>query len=479
MSIPEQVSVDGSLSNGLMVTPGRYGNEATLTTPDKTRGEASSPPATATLVRTPSTHICMDFTEAIRHESLPLRPCGHCGLEYGTSSIVFHERSCNFKGSSKTKQRKEFPTSRRQIKLPKVGKTTSILAETLTAGKSAEVTAIGSLATLSPLQDANVPSVRVFGSLCEYCGERFGRHSLQLHLRKCRHRNGRPNAKHQQQQDQQRSSSGTCSRALAEDVLGRQSVDAGDSHSVQHLIFNPPRVHPRSSLKHSTRPRTRSLEHSVLVEKGYSLPIIDCNSTQTKVLCNSCGELIVSEKMALHLKFCKSPPRTVAKGDIVFPTLRPATGCKVAERSDTKKMVGKRPPTAVCYICGREYGTKSISIHEPQCLKRFELENKKLPVSERKPMPKKPINHAALVIPIALPELEKAASHTRTGGVYRNEILQDAVDQYFQYCYSEWEKDLILCKSCRRKFAPERHVKHAHRCKAKPLGLPNAGQGQN
>uniref|UniRef100_A0A2I2YS77 C2HC/C3H-type domain-containing protein n=1 Tax=Gorilla gorilla gorilla TaxID=9595 RepID=A0A2I2YS77_GORGO len=33
----------------------------------------------------------------------------------------------------------------------------------------------------------------------------------------------------------------------------------------------------------------------------------------------------------------------------------------------------RRPPAVVCYICGREYGTKSISIHEPQCLKKMYL----------------------------------------------------------------------------------------------------------
>uniref|UniRef100_A0A8C5MKD7 Zinc finger protein 475 n=1 Tax=Leptobrachium leishanense TaxID=445787 RepID=A0A8C5MKD7_9ANUR len=48
------------------------------------------------------------------------------------------------------------------------------------------------------------------------------------------------------------------------------------------------------------------------------------------------------------------------------------------------------PPTVVCYICGREFGTKSISIHEPQCLKKWHLENEKLPKNLQRPEPKKP-----------------------------------------------------------------------------------------
>ena len=50
----------------------------------------------------------------------------------------------------------------------------------------------------------------------------------------------------------------------------------------------------------------------------------------------------------------------------------------------------KRPPTIVCYICGREFGSKSISIHEPQCLEKWHVENNRLPGHQRRPEPKKP-----------------------------------------------------------------------------------------
>jgi hypothetical protein len=32
----------------------------------------------------------------------------------------------------------------------------------------------------------------------------------------------------------------------------------------------------------------------------------------------------------------------------------------------------KRPKALMCYICGREYGTMSLGIHMPQCIKKFE-----------------------------------------------------------------------------------------------------------
>ena len=45
-----------------------------------------------------------------------------------------------------------------------------------------------------------------------------------------------------------------------------------------------------------------------------------------------------------------------------------------------------------CYICGRDFGTKSISIHIPNCIKKWEAEQKKLPKSHRRPPPQPPQN---------------------------------------------------------------------------------------
>ena len=45
-----------------------------------------------------------------------------------------------------------------------------------------------------------------------------------------------------------------------------------------------------------------------------------------------------------------------------------------------------------CYICGRDFGTKSISIHIPNCIKKWEAEQKKLPKSQRRPPPQPPQN---------------------------------------------------------------------------------------
>ena len=38
----------------------------------------------------------------------------------------------------------------------------------------------------------------------------------------------------------------------------------------------------------------------------------------------------------------------------------------------------------MCYICGREFGSASINIHIPQCEKKWENEQLKLPKKQRR-----------------------------------------------------------------------------------------------
>ena len=38
-----------------------------------------------------------------------------------------------------------------------------------------------------------------------------------------------------------------------------------------------------------------------------------------------------------------------------------------------------RPKAMLCYICGKEFGTQSISIHEKQCKSKYEQQQDHLP----------------------------------------------------------------------------------------------------
>ena len=43
-----------------------------------------------------------------------------------------------------------------------------------------------------------------------------------------------------------------------------------------------------------------------------------------------------------------------------------------------------------CYICGRQFTKASLPIHEPQCLKKWEVSNQQLAPEFRKKAPVKP-----------------------------------------------------------------------------------------
>ena len=101
----------------------------------------------------------------------------------------------------------------------------------------------------------------------------------------------------------------------------------------------------------------------------------------------------------------------------------------------------------LCYICGREYGTASLPIHQPQCLRRWEAEQAKLPAEKRRAEPAKPV-------------IEDWMDETSA--------REQAISSYKQNA-------LEPCPNCGRTFMPDRLLVHLKSCKpgnsAKPVGV--------
>uniref|UniRef100_A0A8C3BZT4 C2HC/C3H-type domain-containing protein n=1 Tax=Cairina moschata TaxID=8855 RepID=A0A8C3BZT4_CAIMO len=97
-----------------------------------------------------------------------------------------------------------------------------------------------------------------------------------------------------------------------------------------------------------------------------------------------------------------------------------------------------RPCFRVCYICGKEFGSQSISIHEPQCLEKWRIENDQLPRHLRRPEPRRPE---------ALP-----------GGSCVLTADNEAA-------YQSAQAQLLPCGNCGRTFLPDRLVVHQRSCK--------------
>ena len=116
------------------------------------------------------------------------------------------------------------------------------------------------------------------------------------------------------------------------------------------------------------------------------------------------------------------------------------------------------PPTVYCYICGRQFGSHSIDIHQPQCLKKWRDANDKLPKSKRRPEPKKP--EVVKVGKILLMKIYRI--NDLSGGLIDYEATNAAM-------YEASLAQLVKCEFCGRKFAPDRlHIHHQSCTKEHP-----------
>lgn len=114
-----------------------------------------------------------------------------------------------------------------------------------------------------------------------------------------------------------------------------------------------------------------------------------------------------------------------------------------------------RPVAIVCYICGRDFGTKSIGIHEPQCLKKWHNENNNLPKNLRRPPPRKPE---------PLPDIPISGSGSKGG------LSHSRIEQMNEAAYQSAQSNLVPCDNCNRTFLPDRLMVHQRSCKpGKPL----------
>jgi len=107
---------------------------------------------------------------------------------------------------------------------------------------------------------------------------------------------------------------------------------------------------------------------------------------------------------------------------------------------------GKKPKAhphlVICYICGRNYSSASFSIHEPNCIKKFQLEN------PGKPIPKKPV-------------IGGGDNETPVGG----KLTAKQINDYNEACREQFlDQGREACPNCGRKFLPDRLPIHLRSC---------------
>lgn len=176
------------------------------------------------------------------------------------------------------------------------------------------------------------------------------------------------------------------------------------------------------------------------------------SSQKQLIPCENCGRTFLPDRLSVHQRSCR-PGNVHKQSRSSFgggngtrqSTSRGGTGNGFQE----SRAAPVRPKTVVCYICGREFGTSSISIHEPQCLKKWKIENNNLPKHMRRPVPSKPD---------MLPSLSGNNEEDR--------------ERMNMMAYESAKQQLLPCPNCGRTFLPDRLNVHLKSCKPSAKTMP-------
>ncbi|KAJ1503200.1 hypothetical protein HMI54_008325 [Coelomomyces lativittatus] len=114
------------------------------------------------------------------------------------------------------------------------------------------------------------------------------------------------------------------------------------------------------------------------------------------------------------------------------------------------------PNIVVCYLCGREFTIYSLKIHEPQCLRKWEVEESKKPSHLQRSPPPRP----------SLPSSLHPDTHL-TKNENETQPIQWTDPHYSQLAMETYlTMTRVPCEICGRKFASEDRLKvHQRSCK--------------
>ncbi|XP_023723625.1 uncharacterized protein LOC111873274 isoform X2 [Cryptotermes secundus] len=158
------------------------------------------------------------------------------------------------------------------------------------------------------------------------------------------------------------------------------------------------------------------------------------------VPCDNCGRTFNPDRLEVHQRSCRPPAGQVARRSH-------------QEQEDDGGSCGvvKGPPAVYCYICGKMFGTRSIAIHEPQCLEKWRLENAKLPPHQRRSEPVRPQTRLTTARTQAVPGPEHpsetpkdpklaAAPHVMDCYLCGREFDTRVLNRHEDECIKHWRK---------------------------------------
>ncbi|KAM3936462.1 zinc finger protein 474-like [Leptodactylus fuscus] len=383
-----------------------------------------------------------------REEKRPVIPprrqgfkvCYICGREFGSKSIAIHEPKCLEKWHVEN------------ANLPKhLRRPAPVKPQTCTDGSEKAANEAAWQSSQSQL----LP--------CGNCGRTFLPDRLIVHQRSCK-----PNGKNVESQHSTANKTLTNPNSLPESRTASKFSNAMNPHNpvkprtlicyicgrefgTKSLPIHEPKCLEKWKIENDRLPKGQRRpvpqKPQVDLSKGTSLELQNEASWQSfkdqLLPCSNCGRTFASDRLIVHQRSCKPKAGSSSKTKNNMQSTKPVHKDEDSNIPNQKPPIVKPPPTVVCYICGREFGSKSISIHEPQCLKKWHLENDQLPKNLQRPEPKKP-------------EVRQIGAK----GSYDLAALNEAAWQSAQ-------SQLVPCDICGRTFLPDRLLVHQRSCKAK------------
>ena len=92
----------------------------------------------------------------------------------------------------------------------------------------------------------------------------------------------------------------------------------------------------------------------------------------------------------------------------------------------------KKPTLPVCHLCGQQFGTASLAIHQKACKEKYERER----------------GRAAPEAPMLASSRENQP--IKPGG---RAMTQREIDEFNDQAYTAWADDLEPCPHCKRRYA--------------------------
>ncbi|XP_023571104.1 zinc finger protein 474 isoform X1 [Octodon degus] len=360
-----------------------------------------------------------------------LRICYICGREFGSQSLAIHEPQCL------EKWRIENSKLPKHLRRPEPSKSQP------GSGSGTYSVQAANEAAFQSAQAQLVP--------CQSCGRTFLPDRLLAHQRSCRPKGEGPRTSNLNSSDNL-----TSFRKMSSGIPARPRTltcyICGREFGTLSLPIHEPKCLQKWKMENDRLPKEHRQAPPQKLETLASIQSSKEGSNHTQLVsCINYSQTFAPSDLQEQQRSCKAQPAVPkvqnldlrSKSNLNTPTSSEQQKNMATPSIPSKSTMIRRPPTVVCYICGREYGTKSISIHEPQCLKKWQNENNLLPKELRRPEPKKP-------------EVRTITAK----GFYDLEALNEAA-------WTSAQSQLVPCTTCGRTFLPDRLIVHKRSCKPK------------